>query len=418
MFFQLFEFLITFLESYLAIMLVVSILVDQKEDIRKNSFIAFLVTVVVIVLNQRQLLAASTTIAAVLSLAILARLLYPVRLPDAILAATFFSVLTYMVDFFNMAALGTLFSDERFGYNVTVGFSWYRILYICACKLVLSCVCILLSKKILRYVGVQIRKVWIAAILGVVAVVYFGINTMQTVTADLVWTWLFMLLFFVLAIYAVMQYVSYAEEKHRLKIALERNLIQLETYNRVIRAYQANQTFLHDLKNQYLILENYLKDNKYAEAETYITELQQLEYESQCETYTGMLPIDILLSYKVEEARAKQVDIQIETEELELKISEQDLVSLVGNLLDYAMDTCLHTSVVLKSINVKMKKQSDSIHMEVMGPMDIDRKKQRASTETGRIALDGIKMLVSKYEGTMEISNHDHMWSIIIVLKQ
>lgn len=417
MFFQLFEFLITFLESYLAIMLVVSILMDQKEDIRKNSIIAFVVTMVVIVLNQRQLLSVSTTMAAVLSLAICAKLLYPLRLFDAILAATFFSALTYMVDFFNMAVLGTIFSDNRYGYNVTAGFSWYRIIYVCACKMVLSGVCILLSKKILRFVGVQIRKVWIATIIAVVVVGYFGFKTIQDPTSDLVWTWLFMILFFVLAIYAVMQYIFYVEDKKRLKMALERNQIHIETYNRVIQSYQANQTFLHDLKNQYLILENYLKENRYAEAERYITELQQLEYENQYKKFTGIIPIDILLSYKIEEAEIKQIDIKIETEEMQLTISEQDMVSLLGNVLDYAMDNCSHTSFELKSIYFKMAKQLNSIRIEVMGPMYNDRDKQCTSTDFGRIALEGIKMLVDKYEGTMEVSNLDHMWRMIIVLK-
>ena len=105
-------------------MLVLSVLIDQREDIRKNIIIAFVVTVVVIGLNQIQLWSVSTTIAAVLSLAMCAKLFYPVRLLDAILAATFFSVLTYMVDFFNMAVLGTLFSDDKFAYHVTAGFSW------------------------------------------------------------------------------------------------------------------------------------------------------------------------------------------------------------------------------------------------------------------------------------------------------
>jgi len=289
MFFQCFEFLITYLESYLAIMLVVSVLMDQKEDVRKNSLIAFIVTIVVIGMNQIQLLSISTTIVAVLSLAICAKLFYPIRLFDAILATTFFAVLTYMVDFFNMAVLGTVFSDDKYGYNVTVGFSWYRIIYICACKAVLSCVCILLSKKILRYAGIQIRKVWIAAVIAAVVVGHLGLRTIKDPSSDLVWTWLVMVLVFVLAIYAVMQYIFYVEDKKRLKLALERNQIQIENYERVIQAYQVNQTFLHDLKNQYLVLENYLKEKRYADAEKYIAELQQLEYENQYKQFTDSM---------------------------------------------------------------------------------------------------------------------------------
>lgn len=338
MFFQCFEFLITFLESYLAIMLVVSILVDQKEDIRKSSFIAFVVTTVVIGLNQIQLLSVSTTIVAVLSLAICAKLFYPVRLLDALLAAAFFAVLTYMVDFFSMAVLGTIFSDDKFGYKVTAGFSWYRIIYICACKVVLSCVCILLSKKILRYVGIQIRKVWIATVIAAAVVGYFGMNTIKELSSDLVWTWLFMILVFVLAIYAVMQYIFYVEEKKRLKLALERNQMQIENYNRVIRSYQVNQTFLHDLKNQYLVLENYLKSKRYEDAERYIMELQKLQYESQYKKFTGILPVDILLSYKIEEAGMNQVDVRIEAEKIMIRFSEQEMVSVIGSILDYAIN--------------------------------------------------------------------------------
>lgn len=422
MFFQCFEFMITFLESYLAIMLVLSVLIDQREDIRKNIIIAFVVTVVVIGLNQIQLLSVSTTIAAVLSLAMCAKLFYPVRLLDAILAATFFSVLTYMVDFFNMAVLGTLFSDDKFGYHVTAGFSWYRIIYICACKVVLSYVCILLSKKVLRYVGIRIRKVWAATVIAVAVVGYFGMNTIKDPSSDLVWTWLFMILVFMLAIYAVMQYIFYVEDKKRLSLALERNQIQIETYNRVIQSYQANQTFLHDLKNQYLILENYLKEKQYEEAERYISELQQLEYENQHKKFTGILPIDILLSYKVDEAKEKQIEITIDTEEVQLAIPEQDMVSLLGNVLDYAMESLKNTNNVFKSIHMEIKQKSNMLCIQVESPCSGEMKRQHTSifsekkSDVGRMELDGIKMLVSKYSGSIENSYLDHMWRMMIVM--
>ena len=87
------------------------------------------------------------------------------------------------------------------------------------------------------------------------------------------------------------------EEKENMNLALERNRIQLESYNELIQTYQKRQVFFHDLKNQYVVLGNYLKDKNYNEAERYIEELKMVQYKNQNHQYTGILPLDILLEF-------------------------------------------------------------------------------------------------------------------------
>ena len=113
-----------------------------------------------------------------------------------------------------------------------------------------------------------------------------------------------------------------------------------ENYELLISSYRKNQVFYHDLKNQYLIISNYLKDKEYEKADQYMTELKLTDPPPPVIPTTGMEELDVILAYKRTAANAEGIYLNILAEPVCLEMTAPEIASLFGNLLDNAIEAC------------------------------------------------------------------------------
>lgn len=68
---------------------------------------------------------------------------------------------------------------------------------------------------------------------------------------------------FVLAVYLIFQNSFIIAQRKQVAIAEEKTFMLMENYNILMNNYNNNQIFYHDLKNQYVVIREYLHSKEY-----------------------------------------------------------------------------------------------------------------------------------------------------------
>lgn len=109
--------------------------------------------------------------------------------------------------------------------------------------------------------------------------------------------------------------------------------------------YQQMRTMRHDYKNHLQVMKAYLDLGEYDKLSDYISHLNQEVSDIDTVIKTGNVMLDAILNSKISIARTK--NIEVNTKVLlppTLSISDYDLCTILGNLLDNAIEACAEQS--------------------------------------------------------------------------
>lgn len=419
--FQFTEFIASFVEAIIGELVIERALGEGSFRLKNTVIGAFLIAVLIWIINQYDLFSIAATITGVVGMAICARVIYKVKLHDALVMSAAYILLLYILDFLSIAIFGMILHKDQIVVDVISSFSIMRVYYIILSKSLLSAVCYFLSKKILFKIHFRAGKMWMGVGLSAGLIYYFASISFSHINKETFFTWFFLLALVLLGLYTIFQYVSVIQEKNQMELIKERNLMAAENYERVIQNYRSNQVFYHDLKNQYLVIGSYLKNKEYAKAEDYMKNLEAANQRAFLVQWTGINALDILIECKKREAEIMGIDVEITADPITLQISEQDLVALLGNALDNAIEACQEVDEGGRWIWIGLKRIKDMTFIKVS-----NSRKDKAMKRTGIFPsskTDGIshgfglismRMIAEKYGGTVEISCENNRFDILI----
>ena len=189
----------------------------------------------------------------------------------------------------------------------------------------------------------------------------------------------------------------------------------------MIKDYQDKQIFYHDLKNQYLVIRNFIHNKEYKEAENYLESLEAPNTITLCEKRTGMLAVDILIACKLKEAKVYQIQVDITADLLNTIIPEQELIAILGNGLDNAIEACQKMKQAPKWIRLYVR----SIQEMTMIKIENSYEQQPIMTKGHLLSLKedshihgfgikSMKAIVEKYDGKMKMDYADGVFTLVI----
>ena len=127
-------------------------------------------------------------------------------------------------------------------------------------------------------------------------------------------------------------------QKEQIFTARQNGLLQ-KNYEMARTAYQANAELYHDMRNHFLLLQNYLADGKVEEAQIYLEQLSGRESDSKCSLLDRAGSHRYILGQKAGEAERKQIAVTIHAESIrDCGIEPVDLCTILMNLLDNAIE--------------------------------------------------------------------------------
>lgn len=408
--FQITEFLASFIEALLGISINAKMLDGEEFKVKDNIIASFIIAITIWFINQFWIFSALATVAGIAGIVISSRIIYKIKIFDSIAFTAVYLLLVYTIDFLSMTFIGVMVKDTQFANVVVSELSYVRVCFLMLAKVFLCLVYVILEKSCLTKIQIPARKLCTGVILAWVQVAVLVKNTFAHIDSDTFFIWLLLFLLVLTIVYLVIQIMSYIENNDRMRMAMDRNILLADNYEKAIKQYRNEQIFYHDVKNQFLILKNYLKNGEFNKAEDYVEQLGFVELQT-LKHRTGIDALDILLEYKKKEAQERHIHMDIIADSVELKLSECEIVALFGNLLDNAIEACSKIENDIKWIRVAIRRMQEMTFIKISnsygehpvftGDKFVSTKKKK---EMHGLGMTSMKIIVEKYEGSIDVS--------------
>ncbi|KXG74220.1 sensor histidine kinase [Thermotalea metallivorans] len=141
-----------------------------------------------------------------------------------------------------------------------------------------------------------------------------------------------------------------------LKIEKEYEIQQLNLKN-IYAFNDLQRSQRHDFLNHLHVIRHLADMEEFQALKSYIEKIYQEVYDVNIKVSTGMLEVDALLQSKINMAKTRQIPFELinETNLRNMKIEPWKLVSILGNIIDNAMDACMEEDEEGGKIIVELK---------------------------------------------------------------
>lgn len=228
---------------------------------------------------------------------------------------------------------------------------------------------------------------------------------------------------YVLGFYYMVRLLEKESQMQRLRLLHEQTQNQMHLYQSMKKRYEQQRRFSHDYKNQLNCIQGMLESGQAKEAAEYISGLTgNFRYNEMC-VNTEHAVVNVILNQKYQEASDKGIVMTIVSDNLsELTVSEEDIVTLLGNLLDNAIEACEELAEN-KVIQFKMVLEDDQLVLSIRNPVKdaVQIKNNRIVTSKRDKSQHGIGLLnvdsvIRKNSGTSVLKCENGWFSFAAII--
>lgn len=202
--------------------------------------------------------------------------------------------------------------------------------------------------------------------------------------------------------------------------AFETELIQ-KYYLEVENMYQKMRGWRHDYRHHIQTMKVHMANGEIDEIGAYLDMLDDDLTNVETVIKTGNRMADAILNSKLSLAAQKEIKVKAEANiPVSLTVSELDLCTVIGNLLDNAMDACMELPVEERLIRIYMEMKGNYLYISVINTAG-GKKKSNFRTTKGEghgFGLKRIDMIVEKYGGYITRASEDGAFSTEVLLPQ
>lgn len=198
---------------------------------------------------------------------------------------------------------------------------------------------------------------------------------------------------------------------------------QIDIYNTIQESLERQKERAHEFKNHILCVDSLAKERKYQELEKFVSEINESLYMEKNAIDTNNVIINTILNEKYTEMMDKGIVFVFRINDLsELPIDDDDLVVILSNLLNNAIEAC-EKCEGKRTIKMKFMTEDDILILSVKNTSpgiltikkgQIETSKRFRSDEHG-IGIRNIKKAIDKYGGTYSIKSMDNEFYFAII---
>lgn len=198
---------------------------------------------------------------------------------------------------------------------------------------------------------------------------------------------------------------------------------QMRLYENMKQSYEKQRRFVHDYKNQLDCIQGLLAGNHIEKAVSYIEELGGTVRKISDHVNTNHAAVNVILNQKYEYAKEKGITMVIQVNDLSgLLMSEEDIVTILANLIDNAMEACDKLEDG-KLIQFKMILEEEQLILSVKNPVKEPVKVRNNTVVTTKkdkkkhgIGLRNVRLAVEKNGGTSVLRCEDGWFCFSMVI--
>lgn len=192
------------------------------------------------------------------------------------------------------------------------------------------------------------------------------------------------------------------------------NLVEVE------RNLEKSRQMTHDVKNHFLVIREMVEKNKLLELLEYVDELCEEYSSTKYRGWTGNQIIDLILNQK--NAIAKQNNIRFDIKSMLLpciKLSDVELCSILGNLLDNALEACELCEEDYRFIDVKIKSQTELLHINITNSIAVQPVCKNGRFLTSKkdkrlhgYGLKSVERIVTEHDGIISYQTESNLFEV------
>ena len=174
---------------------------------------------------------------------------------------------------------------------------------------------------------------------------------------------------YVLGFYYMVSLLEKESQMQKLRLLHEQTQNQMDLYQSMKKHYEQQRRFSHDYKNQLHCIQGMIGSGQTKKALDYISGLTgSFRYNEMC-VNTEHAVVNVMLNQKYQEACDRGIVMTMVSGNLSrLTISEEDIVTLLGNLLDNAIEAC-EKLAENKVIQFKMVLEEGQLILSIRNPV-------------------------------------------------
>lgn len=212
---------------------------------------------------------------------------------------------------------------------------------------------------------------------------------------------------YVLGFYYMVRLLEKESQMQQLRLLQEQTQNQMKLYQNMKKRYEQQRRFSHDYKNQLSCIQGMIGSGQTKEAMEYISGLTGNFRQSEMCVNTEHAVVNVMLNQKYQEACDRGIVMTMVSSDLSgLTISEADIVTLLGNLLDNAIEACEKLDAN-KVVQFKMVLEEGQLVLSIRNPVkeQVQIKDNRIATSKRDksqhgIGLMNVESVVRKNNGT------------------
>lgn len=228
---------------------------------------------------------------------------------------------------------------------------------------------------------------------------------------------------YVLVFYYMVSLLEKESQMQKLRLLHEQTQNQMHLYQSMKKRYEQQRRFSHDYKNQLHCIQGMIGSGQTKEALEYISGLTGSFRDNEMCVNTEHAVVNVMLNQKYQEACDKGIVMTMASGDLSgLTISEEDIVTLLGNLLDNAIEAC-EKLAENKVIQFKMVLEEGQLILSIRNPVKdaVQIKDNRIVTSKRDKSRHGIGLLnvdsvISKNNGTSVLKCEDGWFTFAVMI--
>ena len=228
----------------------------------------------------------------------------------------------------------------------------------------------------------------------------------------------------IVVFYLINDIVEREMKMHENKVFQIQAKNQLEMYRSISENFDNQKRKTHEYKNQISCIESLLDKRQYSKLEEYVKKIYGSLNNEPDAINTNNVIVNAILNTKYQEADAKGIVFVFRVNDLsELKIKDEDVVTILANLLNNAIEAC-ETCEDKKVIRFKFVKEDDMVIIAVKNTFNYDIVYENGEIKSTKISnvdehgvgIKNVLKIIEKYDGAyvIEDKNKEFFFSIII----
>lgn len=208
------------------------------------------------------------------------------------------------------------------------------------------------------------------------------------------------------------------------RVAAEKAKNQLEMYRCMEEVYAEQRKKVHEFKNHIGCIQGLLEDNRCEEAYSYAKRINNSWISEVAYIRTGNAIVNAVLNQKFRSAKEKEIPMLLSIGELEgISVAEEDMVTLLANLLDNAIEACMRVKdrkpVIQFQLHVEQGKMFLVVRNTAVEPVRQEHGRivtTKKNVKEHGIGLKNIESVIHKYhgEGTYSWEEGYFIYTVII----